>query len=343
MSVVSQRSDTKTARDQGAAQGPRVHAFAKALSRTKNATSNAVAAGREAIAKVTTSNGGAARGQVAQRVAAIADRTATQTRLTASTAVAAGFGKAAEIGKESVLPDFGKASAKLRERVRSDRLKQDWRKSLIWLHENVFDTSIEKLFFASTKGRVAADSLTVIGTRQAEGHDYRPTPKLVFDWALSAIDEPLNKLSFVDYGAGKGRVLLLASQHPFMAVGGIEYAEELHDAAVMNIAQFPRSQMKCRDVECIHDDAAEIGALEGPAVHYFFNPFSRAVFADVLNILVASYRDHPRRLYLILIDPVAEDLVERSGIFMPLSLPPTVRLRAELLSPYKIAVYRSLV
>ena len=118
---------------------------------------------------------------------------------------------------------------------------------------------------------------------------------------------------------------------------------ELHDAAVMNIAQFPRSQMKCRDVECIHDDAAEIGALDGPAVHYFFNPFSRAVFADVLNILVASYRDHPRRLYLILIDPVAEDLAERSGIFMPLSLPPVSRVRVELLSPYKIAVYRSLV
>jgi hypothetical protein len=231
----------------------------------------------------------------------------------------------------------------LRERIKPERLKQDYRNTLIWLHENVFDSPIEKLFFVSTKGRVAADSVTVIGTRQAEGHDYRPTPRLVFDWALSAIDEDLSKLSFVDYGAGKGRVLLLASQHPFMAVGGIEYAEELHDAATMNIAQFPRSQMKCRDVECVHDDAAEIGALEGPAVHYFFNPFSREVFAEVLSSLVTSYRNHPRRLYLILLDPVAEDLVEKSGIFMSLSLPPAARARAKLLSPYRIAVYRSLV
>jgi hypothetical protein len=111
----------------------------------------------------------------------------------------------------------------------------------------------------------------------------------------------------------------------------------------MNIAQFPRSQMKCRDVECVHDDAAEIGALDGPAVHYFFNPFSREVFAEVLSSLVTSYRNHPRRLYLILIDPVAEDLVEKSGIFMSLSLSPAARARAKLLSPYKIAVYRSLV
>ena len=52
----------------------------------------------------------------------------------------------------------------------------------------------------------------------------------------------LSRLSFVDYGAGKGRVLLLASQHPFAAIGGIEFAEELHDDATMNIAQFPRSR-----------------------------------------------------------------------------------------------------
>jgi len=247
------------------------------------------------------------------------------------------------ISKESVLPEIGRTGTMLRERMKPERLRQDYRNTLIWLHENVFDSPIEKLFFIPTKGRVATNSVTVIGTRQAEGHDYRPTPRLVFDWALSAIDEDLGKLSFVDYGAGKGRALLLASQHPFTAVGGIEYAEELHDAATMNIAQFPRSQMKCRDVECVHDDAAEIGALDGPAVHYFFNPFSREVFAEVLHSLVASYRKHPRRLYLILIDPVAEDLVEKSGIFMPLSLPPSARARAQLLSPYKIAVYRSLV
>jgi hypothetical protein len=345
MSVVSQGSDTKTALDGSAAGGSRLHAFTKALSKTRHATSNAVAASREAWAKVATSQRDVARSDVAQRIAALADRTAVQT-MQATSAVAAGrtgFTKAAVISKESVLPEIGRTGTMLRERMKPERLRQDYRNTLIWLHENVFDSPIEKLFFIPTQGRVAADSVTVIGTRQAEGHDYRPTPRLVFDWALSAIDEDLGKLSFVDYGAGKGRALLLASQHPFTAVGGIEYAEELHDAATMNIAQFPRSQMKCRDVECVHDDASEIGALDGPAVHYFFNPFSREVFAEVLSSLVTSYRKHPRRLYLILIDPVAEDLVEKSGIFMPLSLPPAARLRAQLLSPYKIAVYRSLV
>ena len=104
------------------------------------------------------------------------------------------------------------------------------------------------------------------------------------------INYDLSRLTFVDYGAGKGRVLLLASQHPFAAVGGIEFAEELHDDAIMNIAQFPRSRMKCRNVECVLDDASQVGPPDGEAVHYFFNPFSREVFAEVLHNIVVSYR-----------------------------------------------------
>ena len=345
MSVVSQGSDTKTALDGSAAGGSRLHAFTKALSKTRHATSNAVAASREAWAKVATSQRDVARSDVAQRIAALADRTAVQTTQATSTAVAAGrtgFTNAAVISKESVLPEIGRTGTMLRERMKPERLRQDYRNTLIWLHENVFDSPIEKLFFIPTKGRVATDSVTVIGTRQAEGHDYRPTPRLVFDWALSAIDEDLGKLSFVDYGAGKGRALLLASQHPFTAVGGIEYAEELHDAATMNIAQFPRSQMKCRNVECVLDDVVNITPVDGAAVHYFFNPFGPEIFAEVLKGIVASYHARPRRLYVILIDMEAAELMHKTGVFQEIKLPPAERMQAQTLSPYTIAVYRSL-
>ena len=66
-----------------------------------------------------------------------------------------------------MLPEIGRTGALLRERMRPERLKRDYRNTLIWLHENLFDSPIEKLFFIPTKGRIAADSLTVIGTRQA--------------------------------------------------------------------------------------------------------------------------------------------------------------------------------
>ena len=138
-------------------------------------------------------------------------------------------------------------------------------------------------------------------------------------------------------------MLLLASQHPFAAIGGIEFAEELHDAAIMNIAQFPRSRMKCRNVECVLDDASQVGPPDGEAVHYFFNPFAREVFAEVLNNIVVSYRKRPRRIYLILVDqPDVADLIDHSGVFQRHELPLVERYKVKLFSPYEVALYRSL-
>ena len=87
---------------------------------------------------------------------------------------------------------------------------------------------------------------------------------------------------------------------------------------------------------------AKLGPPDGEAVHYFFNPFSREVFAEVLNNIVVSYRKRPRRLYLILIEPVVTDLIDHSGVFQRLELPLVERLKVKLFSPYEVALYRSL-
>ena len=288
----------------------------------------------------------AARSQVAERIAGLADKTAGLTKQATASAMAAskvGLAKAAKIGRENVLPELSRTSAKVRERTRPDRLKKDYNNFLLWLHANVLDSAIERLFFVPTKGHVPLDGLNVRGNNRERGHAYRPSPAFVFKWALSAVaDEDLGRMSFVDYGAGKGRVLLLAAQHPFTQVGGIEFAEELHDNATMNIAQFPRSRMKCRNVECVLDDVVNITPVDGEAVHYFFNPFAPAIFAEVLKGIVASYHARPRRLYVILIDMDAGELMHKTGVFQEMKLPSAERMQAQALSPYKIAVYRSL-
>jgi hypothetical protein len=283
----------------------------------------------------------AMRAKAAERIAYLADQTKAQT----SHAVAAGkvgIERAAKIGRETILPEIERTAAEIKERARPEHLKKDYREYLFRLHERVLDPSTEQLFFKPTKDPVALSGLTIRGPNREHGHDYRPTPCSLFEWTIAAIDYDLSKLTFVDYGAGKGRVLLLASEHPFAAVGGIEFAEELHDDAVMNIAQYPRSRMKCRNVECVLDDASTLGPPEGESVNYFFNPFSRELFAEVLHNLVVSYRKRPRRLYLILIDPVATDLVDQSGVFARLQASFPESLKVKLFSPYEVALYRSL-
>jgi hypothetical protein len=284
--------------------------------------------------------------RVAERIAKLADETASQTKNATATAVAAskvGIARAVEIGRENVLPEIERTGAKLKERTRPDRLKHDYREYLLMLHERMLDPPIEQLFFKPTKDPVALANLTIRGTNREYGHDYRPSPCALFEWTIAALNHDLSRLTFVDHGAGKGRALLLASQFPFHAIGGIEFAEELHDDATMNIAQFPRSRMKCRNVECVLDDASQVGPPDGESVHYFFNPFAPEVFAEVLNNLVVSYRKKPRRLYLILVDPPeVTDMIDRSGVFQRLEPPLIERAKMKLLSPYEVALYRTL-
>ncbi|ODA68911.1 hypothetical protein A7A08_00745 [Methyloligella halotolerans] len=214
------------------------------------------------------------------------------------------------------------------------------RASMLFWHWMLFDREFDKLLFRPTAKQAKINTLTVRGNR-AEGRDYRPTPALVFEWVMSAIRDDLSHYRFVDYGAGRGRVLLMASQHPFKSIGGVEFAEELFEDARLNIAQFPRPRMQCRQVACELADVTTIVPPGGTTVHYFFAPFSRKVFAEVMNGIAASLRERPRPAYVVLLDSRDGDLVRGTGLFTRVNMKLGARLESFLFSPYRIEVYRA--
>ena len=60
---------------------------------------------------------------------------------------------------------------------------------------------------------------------------YEPTSSLAFRAAMSCLPFDFNKFVFVDFGSGKGRTLLLASDYDFKRIDGVEFAKELHIVA----------------------------------------------------------------------------------------------------------------
>jgi len=340
MTVTTRSSQTAESKPAASSQ-ERTAAAGDALSASRRTTTDPTDMSRIAI-----------RGRLAERMAQIADKAAKQAP---SQARAPGPSPAAQQppvppaapqpapqADKSTAPKAKDAPAASESRSRLESLKAEYQTLLHKLHERVFDAPREQLFFVPTKEPAALSTLTIVGPNRAFGHDYRPIPCKVFDWALDQVQEDFSTFTFVDYGAGKGRAMLLAAEHPFAAIAGVEFAAELHDNAQMNIAQYPRSNMRCRNVECVLEDAVQVGPPEGASVHFFFNPFAREVFAEVLNNLVMDYRMKPRRLYLILVDPVAADLVDASGVFARVEPSQTDELKLKLLSPHSVTIYRSL-
>ncbi|PCG84228.1 hypothetical protein CIB93_20660 [Streptomyces sp. WZ.A104] len=114
---------------------------------------------------------------------------------------------------------------------------------------------------------------------------------------------------FVDIGAGKGRVLLVAARrYPFRRVLGVEISPEMAEAGRANLAAAGRPDIPihCTDVRTwdIPADAT---------VFYLFNPFVGEVFDAFVEQLTASQRAAPRTLRIVYANPVMHSRLIAAG------------------------------
>jgi hypothetical protein len=230
---------------------------------------------------------------------------------------------------------------RMRQRLRPAMLARDYRATLLALHENVTGRDVESLLFAPTREqRLPGNGRTgVVERLAAEGRG--TTPARDFNWAMRALPEPVERFVFMQVGAGRGRDLLLASALPFERIVGIEPDAGLHNDCTMNIAQYPRSRMKCRDVECLHRDVAHFPIPEQETVFYLFKP-DPVVLAEVAQRIAAAYQRHSYRIYVLGIGLPSSASLRDTGIFERLPLEPRLRLKIAALSPYRIALFRSI-
>src|SRR5579863_4122649 len=77
--------------------------------------------------------------------------------------------------------------------------------------------------------------LNIQSANWIDGNDYAAIDPLRFQQAMAAFDFRFEDYTFIDFGSGKGRALLLASEFPFKRILGLEFAPELHTAAETNI------------------------------------------------------------------------------------------------------------
>jgi len=236
---------------------------------------------------------------------------------------------------------------RLRVRTRPKRLNRDYRHFLHMTQEMLYDRVLEKHFFYPTRGHVELASLDIKGPNRRHGRDYYPIHRLSFDWAMAQLPKNLEHFTFIDYGAGKGRAMALAAMHPFRQITGIEFARQLHDAMQMNMAQFPRSLMKCRNIDCLWLDCADFTPPDGKLVCLINNSFDDHMLEKILGRLAASYSQHPRPIYLIMVTPpgrsLPDELIRRFAIFEPVYTSHSEKARLQLLSPDEVVIYKTLI
>ena len=162
-----------------------------------------------------------------------------------------------------------------------------------------------------TCGNANLTDLTLAGNNTAHAVHYHPShPKFLFE-VLTDLPVDYSSNTFIDFGSGKGRVLLVASEFPFAEIIGVEFAAELHEIASRNIRSYQSKTQKCKNVRSLNLDAAEFQFPLTDLVLYLFNPFGPGVLTPVLQNLQRSIESHPRNVLLIYMSPFHGDLIER--------------------------------
>lgn len=119
---------------------------------------------------------------------------------------------------------------------------------------------------------------------------------------------------FVDFGCGKGRVVLAAASLPVKRVVGVDISPELCAVARENV-QHNLSSLACKEVEIVATDATTFEVPDDMTVAYMYNPFKGEIFEAVLNNIIASWKRNPRRITLAYLLPTMEAAVLATGVF----------------------------
>lgn len=140
---------------------------------------------------------------------------------------------------------------------------------------------------------------------------YEPSPYLSVRRALRGMDITREHV-FIDYGSGRGRVVLLAGRQPFARVMGMEIDEGLtHDARANGEAL--SGSLQCGAVEFVQADALTWTPPDDITHAYFYNPFSGKIFDAAVAALLASYDRVPRPLWIMYANPTMAAQLEATG------------------------------
>jgi hypothetical protein len=172
------------------------------------------------------------------------------------------------------------------------------------------DARFDKKYNVETVGRVGLSDLTINSLNKVDGIYYEPTPEKVFHSIMGGLGIDYDDYEFVDFGSGKGRVILMASRYPFKKIVGVEFGSELAQSAKSNIENYKDPKQRCKNIKSICMDAVDFELPIGNIVLYFFNPFTSDVMSKIVDKINSSYYEMPRDIVVVYYHPQSSRLFD---------------------------------
>jgi hypothetical protein len=166
-------------------------------------------------------------------------------------------------------------------------------------------------FGVDTSGWIREPIPSVEGSDAKLGSAYDGSNPAHFKRVIQNLGIRYEDYTFVDFGSGKGRALLLAAAFPFRSIAGVEWSLDLHEIAGRNLNVYNGPRV-CHEAESFCMDAGEFPIPSGKSVLYFFNPFKDEIMGRVLHNIRQSFEADPREIILVYMNPRFKSIFDRS-------------------------------
>lgn len=159
---------------------------------------------------------------------------------------------------------------------------------------------------------VALSRLSIDSAWKQFAGDYGATPLGIFRTMMKRLWIDYSRYAFMDLGCGKGKTLLVAAEHGFNRVIGVDFSQELCAIARANVNEFCRTHANS-NIEVICADATSVQPPAGNCVLYFCNPFGEPLMQQVIQNIGRSLSEQPRDVFIVYCNPQWRQVCDSAG------------------------------
>lgn len=161
------------------------------------------------------------------------------------------------------------------------------------------DQAFDRRWQTDTSREVGMNALDFPVALKNGSHHYQASGPHVLDLVVAASGIDPSAFTFIDYGSGKGRMVLLAAAKPFHRAIGVEYAALLDEIARKNAANFMALGGASTTPEFWQGNASDFPPPDGNLFCYVYNAFGPEILAGCVDRLETAKRLMPDRTILI--------------------------------------------
>ncbi len=178
----------------------------------------------------------------------------------------------------------------------------------LFLREILFDLRHR----VETVAPIELSALSIPDKKCSASSRYQGTDPRLVEEIFAKLPQAAKESTFVDYGCGKGRVLMLAALHGFQRVIGVEFAPELAEISRRNMSRLPPPR-RAAFFEVFQGDAADFSPPPGPLTVFFYNPFHGETLLKVALLLQRHARQKNSTIRLLYVNPSFLEVFEECG------------------------------